>query len=129
MTPEGPSPTQFTVHELSIVEALIEQVERELERSGRGARVVRLNLEIGRLSGVCPDSLRFAWELVSPETPLAGAELCIAEPPAVCACGQCGARTELDDLAFTCPKCGSTEVTIEGGQQMLLQTIELEDSM
>ena len=115
------------MHELSIVEALIEQAQREVKRSGCGGRVVRLDLRIGRLSGVCPDSLRFAWDLLAPETSLAGAELCIAEPPAVCACGDCGARTELEDLASSCPKCGSPNVTIEGGQEMLLQTIELED--
>ena len=115
------------MHELSIVEALIEQVEREVRRSGENGRVVRLDLSIGRLSGVCPDSLRFAYELLAPETPLAAAELCITEPPAVCSCGDCGARTELEDLAASCPACGSPNVTIEGGQELLLQTIELED--
>ena len=115
------------MHELSIVEALIEQAQREVKRSGQKGRVVRLDLRIGRLSGVCPDSLRFAWDLLAPETSLAGAELCIAEPPAVCACGDCGARTELEDVAACCPKCGSPNVTVEGGQEMLLQTIELED--
>jgi len=115
------------VHELSIVQALIDQVQREVKRSRGSGRVVRLDLRIGRLSGVCPDSLRFAWDLLVPETPLAGAELCIAEPPAVCACADCGARTELDDLALCCPECGSPNVTVEGGQEMLLQTIELED--
>ena len=115
------------MHELSIVEALIEQVEREVRRNGAAGRVVGLELRIGRLSGVCPDSLRFCWELLAPETPLAGAELSIAVPPAVCSCRDCGRQTELEELAACCPKCGSTNITIEGGQEMLLQTIELEE--
>ena len=39
------------MHELSIVEALIEQVQREVRRAGQKGRVTRLELAIGTLSG------------------------------------------------------------------------------
>ena len=116
------------MHELSIVEALIEQVEREVRRSGQTGCVMRLELRIGRLSGVCPHSLRFAFDLLAPETSLAGAEMHITEPCAVCSCGTCGARTEIDELVAQCPRCGATDIHFEGGQDMLLESIELEDS-
>ena len=115
------------MHELSIVEALIEQVEREVQRSGEAGRVVRLDLSIGRLSGVCPDSLQFAWGLLAPETSLAGAEMRISQPRAVCCCRDCGKRTEIEELVAQCPACGSPQIAFEGGQEMLLETIELED--
>jgi hydrogenase nickel incorporation protein HypA/HybF len=116
------------MHELSIVQALIEQVEREVRRAGHAGRVVRLDLSVGRLSGVCPDSLRFAFDLLAPESIVAGSELRITEPQAVCACRDCGARTAIDDLVLQCPACGSGHVAIEGGQELLLETIDLEDS-
>ena len=53
------------MHELSIVEALIDQVGQELDRAGQQGRVLRLELSIGRLSGVNPDSVRFAFGLLA----------------------------------------------------------------
>lgn len=115
------------MHEVSIVEALIEQVEAEVARAGASGRVTRLSLSIGRLSGVQPDSIRFAFELLSPGTIVEGAALEIDEPPAVCACAGCGARTQLEEFCFECPGCAGHDISIEGGREMLLQTIDLDE--
>jgi hydrogenase nickel incorporation protein HypA/HybF len=115
------------MHELSIVEALIEQVRKELERAGQNGRVRRLELSIGRLSGVNCDSVRFAFGLLAPGTLVEGAEISIAEPEAVCQCRACNARTEIHDLEANCPQCGSSDIAIEGGRELLLQSIEIED--
>ena len=115
------------MHEVSIVDALIEQVEEEVRRSGVAGRVVRLELSIGRLSGVSTDALRFAMELMAPGTIVESAAIEIREPNAVCCCAACGQRTDIDDLQGGCPCCASTEVAIEGGRDMLLESIELED--
>ena len=49
----------------------------EVAQSGHSGRVVGLHLVIGRLSGVHADSIRFAFELLSPDSIAAGAELAI----------------------------------------------------
>jgi len=116
------------MHELSIVDALIEQVRGEVDRAGQAGRITRLELVIGRLSGVNADSIRFAFQMLSPGTVVESAALAITEPKAVCRCRDCGVRAEIDELAAHCPGCGSGNVVIEGGQQLLLQSIELEDS-
>jgi hydrogenase nickel incorporation protein HypA/HybF len=116
------------MHELSVVEALIDQVGRELDRAGQHGRVLRLELSIGRLSGVNCDSIRFAFGLISPGTPVEDAEVLINEPSAACNCHACGTRTDIDDLVVQCPKCASDNVTIEGGRDLMLQSIEVEDS-
>lgn len=115
------------MHELSIVEALIDQVGRELDRAGQQGRVIRLELSIGRLSGVNCESIRFAFGLVAPGTPLEDADVVIEEPKAVCRCYACDARVEIDDLVVECPQCGDHDITIEGGRELLLQSIEIED--
>lgn len=115
------------MHELSIVETLIEQVEKEVLQSGHKGRIVQLDLVIGRLSGVNADSIRFAFDLLSPDTKLAGTNLSIEEPRAVCRCEDCKAETEIDELAASCPVCGSLHVAIVGGQDLMLSSIELED--
>ena len=115
------------MHELSIVESLIEQVEKEVVGSGHRGRILRLDLIVGRLSGANADSIRFAFELLSRETPLAEAELRISEPRAVCCCEDCFARREIDELVAFCPECGSGRILFQGGQDLLLESIELED--
>lgn len=115
------------MHELSIAEALIEQVGRELKRAGQSGPVVRVELSVGRLSGVNADALRFAFDLLAPGTLVEGAALAITEPPARCCCRICRAETEIDELVFRCPRCESHEVTIEGGRELLLECIEVEE--
>jgi hydrogenase nickel incorporation protein HypA/HybF len=115
------------MHELAIAEALIEQVGTEVDRAGQNGRVRRLELAVGRLSGVHCDSLRFAFELLSPGTRVEGADLAIREPQAVARCRQCGASTEIAELVLDCPQCGSPEIVIEEGRELLLESIEIED--
>jgi hydrogenase nickel incorporation protein HypA/HybF len=115
------------MHELSIVEALISQVDKEVARSGHGGAVKQLDVAVGRLSGVNCECLRFAFELLAADTPLAAAELRITEPRAVSCCRACDARMEIEQLAVECPACGSREITIDGGRELLLESIELAD--
>ncbi len=115
------------MHELSIVDALIEQVKREVHRAGQSGKVRGIELSIGRLSGVNCDSVRFAFELLAPGTLVEGAEIVIHEVKAACRCQACNARVEIDDIIFKCPKCSSDAVIIEGGRDLLLQSINVED--
>jgi hydrogenase nickel incorporation protein HypA/HybF len=115
------------MHEAAIAEQLIAAARAQLTRSGAHGRVLRLEVTVGRLSGVSSEALRFAFEQLAPGSPVAGAALAIAEPQAQCHCGVCGKQTLSDDLFGGCPACGSADVTIEGGRELLLQAIEVED--
>jgi len=116
------------MHELSIAEALIDQVRESLDRAGQHGRVSRLELSIGRLSGVYGESLRLAFGLLAPGTEVEGAELVIREPKAVSRCRVCHAQVEIDDLVTECPRCAAGDITIEGGREMILESIEIEDT-
>lgn len=116
------------MHEMSIVQALIEQVEAEVQKSGQAGRVVGLDLVVGRLSGVHVDSIRFAYEVLTPGSILAGSTLRINEPAAYSACRACGAREAIEELSMYCPRCGSGDIVIDGGRDLLLQSIELEQT-
>jgi hydrogenase nickel incorporation protein HypA/HybF len=63
------------VHELSLAEGLVDLVA---ERT-TGRRVVAVNLRVGDRSGVIADALAFCFDVVTVETPLAGAVLRIEE--------------------------------------------------
>lgn len=112
---------------MSIVQALIDQVGAEVAKAGHTGRVVGIELVVGRLSGVHADSLRFAFELLSPGSPVEGAGLRISEPEASAACRACRVVSPTSELTMRCPACGSDQITIQGGQELLLQSIDLED--
>lgn len=115
------------MHEVALVQALLEQVENEVRQSGRCGRVSRLELIVGRLSGASPDALRFAVEVMAPGTLIETAVLEITEPCALCRCRDCGAASPIEELVIACPQCQSSAITIEGGRDLLLQSIELEE--
>jgi hydrogenase nickel incorporation protein HypA/HybF len=112
---------------MAIVETLLDQVRVEVAQSGHAGRVVGLHLVIGRLSGVHADSIRFAFELLSPDSIAAGAQLTIDQPRARCHCRHCAAEVEIDELTVLCPRCGDGRVTIVGGQELVLESIDLAD--
>ena len=114
------------MHEGSIAEALLEAAAGELAAQGGGGRITSLRVTVGVLAGVNPDALRFAFEMLAPGGPAAGAELVIDEEPARCRCRGCGGTGEVRDPFAPCPRCGSLEVTIEGGRELLLSSLEVE---
>jgi len=63
------------MHELALTEQILSTIEARLG----DARIVRVRLRIGRLAAVLPDALRFAFEVCSEATPMAGARLEIDE--------------------------------------------------
>ena len=91
------------MHELAISQSVVDAV---LARTG-DARVTVVRLDVGRLSGVVPDALRFCFDLVADGTPLAGAELRIAEPPGRARCATCGADFGLEYLVVRGRRGGS----------------------
>jgi hydrogenase nickel incorporation protein HypA/HybF len=108
------------VHELAITESLVDAVTGRLP----GQRVTCVRLEIGALSGVVADSLRFCFDLVTTGTSLEGAELEIAEPPASCRCRVCDSDFEPTTPIVLCP-CGSAEVTVLTGQQLKITSVQV----
>ena len=115
------------MHEFSIAEAVIEQVADEVRRAGSDGRVRQVSLAIGCLSGVHVDSLRFAFEALAPGTLVDGAEWFIRQPRAAGHCLDCGATFETDDFFAACTQCAGGNVRVEGGRDMLLESIELDD--
>ncbi len=109
------------MHELSLCEAIADAVARHA--SGRPVR--RASVRIGYLRQVVPESMTFCWGILTDGTDLAGCELDIEHVPAVVACGTCGAATTLDLPVLMCGECGSTQVALESGEELLLVSIDL----
>ncbi len=108
------------MHELSITQSVVESV---VERTG-DQRVVGVRLQVGRLSGVVADSMRFCFELVTDGTPLEGARLDIDEPPGTARCRDCGETFGVEDLILLCG-CGSADVAVLTGRELAICSVEV----
>ena len=109
------------MHELAIAEGLVDGVTERLP----GRRITSVRVEIGTLSGVVPDALRFCFSLATEGTPLAGADLEVSEPAAKCECADCGQSFEPQDGRILLCPCGSANVTVLSGQQLLITSVKV----
>lgn len=115
------------MHEMGIALQVIEIAAASIPENLRGARVVRVNLTVGKLSAVVSDSLRFCFEAASKETPLEGAELAIDEVDVVARCNACDHRWTIETPAFSCPRCKSGNITLISGRELDIRSIEIEE--
>ena len=111
------------MHELSIAEALVGIAERH----ARGRRVLKVEVKVGYLRQVVPSALSFAFELVSQGTPVEGAELELYEVAAAGTCRGCGSETQLPRFPLVCEHCGGFDVEVTRGEELLVESLELED--
>jgi hydrogenase nickel incorporation protein HypA/HybF len=108
------------VHEYGITETVVAAVVGQLP----DAAVTCVHLEIGSLSGVAADSVRFYFPMAAEGTNLEGARLEITEVPARCRCGSCGEEFEPDGPIPLCA-CGSADTTVLSGGDMRILSVEV----
>lgn len=89
------------------------------------AHIHCMKLRVGRLSGVEPAALMFAFEALAPGTPAEGARLEIEMVPTVCHCSGCASEFEPEDFIFTCPRCGQFSSEVRSGQELELASLEV----
>jgi hydrogenase nickel incorporation protein HypA/HybF len=110
------------MHELGITQNI---VAIALEHS-RGAKVRRVSLEIGKLSAIMPDAVRFCFDVCCQGTALEGASLEIVEIPGIGQCRQCGSKIPLD-LPFGICSCGSTDLHLIQGDELKIKELETDE--
>lgn len=108
------------MHELGITEEILAIVE---DRCG-GAKVRRVVLEIGKLTAVLPDAVRFCFELCSAGTPAEGAELEIIETPGRARCRACGGELVLEKPFGRC-ECGGSDLDWLAGEELKIKALEV----
>lgn len=108
------------MHELGMCEAIVDAVERR----ARGRPVRRLRLQVGTMHRVVPDAFDQAFAMASAGGVARDAEVDLVFLPVRTACKSCGTETESNDFIPLCPGCGSADVEIVQGQELLLESLE-----
>jgi hydrogenase nickel incorporation protein HypA/HybF len=108
------------MHELGLAQEIVDQVSAR----AKGARVIRVVLEIGKLAAVLPDALRFCFDLAALETSVEGASLIIIETPGRARCRICDGVVLLDRPFGRCA-CSSTDLEWLSGEELIIKEFEV----
>ena len=113
------------MHEMGIALQIVEIATDSLPADLGQARVAAVNLKIGKLAAVIPESLRFCFDVAVKDTLLAGAKLAIEEVPVVAKCNDCDAQWTIDEPVFVCKTCQSGSLEILSGRELDIESIEV----
>jgi hydrogenase nickel incorporation protein HypA/HybF len=111
------------MHEFSIAAAVADTAVRH----AGGRRVTVVRVRFGRLRQVVPDSLAFAFGIVTRETVCEGARLEQEIVPARLRCPACETQWEIELPAFRCPDCQGADVEVLSGEELEVESIEVEE--
>jgi hydrogenase nickel incorporation protein HypA/HybF len=115
------------MHELSIANSILDAVRAEAARRP-GARLVKVGVRVGELSGIQPDALSFSFEALVRGSDLEPLALEIEDCPRRQRCPECGREFDVHDFDIVCPGCGEEHTRCISGDELDLAYIEIEES-
>lgn len=111
------------MHEYSLVQALVEQVDQQV-RAHHASGVHSVSVRIGAMAGVDVELFTTAYTTFRERTVCEHAALHVDVVPAVWACPSCNAAIERG-RPLQCPVCGEP-ARLVSGDEIMLDRLELE---
>ena len=100
---------------MGIALQIIEIASASIPQSETPIQVEKVNLKVGKMAAIVPDSLRFCFEIAAKDSLLSGAVLHIEE------------EWTIGEPVFQCPQCGSGQLDIISGRELNIESIEIAD--
>lgn len=112
------------MHEMGYCEGVLEAVERR----AAGRAVARVGVRIGAVHRVVADAFEQSFQLAAAGGPAENATTELVVVPVRGHCWDC--RTDFDspDPSPACPSCGSLDVAVEGGDEVVLEWLQYVDT-
>ncbi len=114
------------MHELAVTQSVLEIALRHAAQAG-AKRICGLYLVIGELSSIVDDSVAFYWDMISRDTLAQGAVLHFRRVPVEMLCLDCDRRYTPNLEELSCPVCSGRRVRLVGGDQLQLESIDIEN--
>lgn len=112
------------MHEVGLMESALEIALKHGE-ANHADRIIRITMRIGKLSGVEPEALAFAFEALKQDTLADRAVLDIETVPIRLVCQDCGDEYSPDGYRYECPRCAGKRTKILAGREMDVVSVEL----
>lgn len=113
------------MHELAVTQGILDLVLDAVKREG-GGRVTAIDLVVGELASIVDDSVQFYWDIIAEGTPAASARLRFRRVPMQLECRSCQALFEPQGEDFNCTNCGSASVRVAGGDELRVESFDLD---
>lgn len=113
------------MHEVALAESAVRLIEDAARRDGF-SRVHRIRMEIGALSCVDPEALRFALESATRGGCAQGSTLDFSLVDGEGECPDCGARAPMTEPWALCPDCGNRALRVVSGDRMRIVELDVE---
>ena len=112
------------MHELSIAMNIID-IASEQAKINNFATIDEVEIEIGTLSGVEIEALKFAMEIATKNTILENAIIKIIKIISKAHCLNCSNEFETDNLFAQCPECNQLNFQIIQGLELVVKSISV----
>jgi len=113
------------MHELAITQSMFNLVLEQAEKA-EAKKVGKINLVIGEMTGVVGDCVQFYFDFLSKGSIAEGATLSFKNIPILARCRSCDKQFELKEFDWACPSCGNMGMEIVAGQELYVESIEVE---
>lgn len=110
------------MHEVSLMQSTL-NIALAQAKGANAAKIDFLTMEIGDLSGVMPEALEFAFEVLRLGTIAENAQLKINSVAVVCHCQSCNCDFQPEAYIYTCPRCQQISSNIIAGKELELVSI------
>jgi hydrogenase nickel incorporation protein HypA/HybF len=112
------------MHEVSLLESTLELALSYAEQQN-ATQIHHFTLRVGQLSGVIPEALQFAFDIVVQGTIAETATLSIETIPAICYCSSCQQDFQPTDWIYECPTCHQLSAELLQGRDLELVSLEV----
>jgi hydrogenase nickel incorporation protein HypA/HybF len=113
------------MHEMSLMGGVFEVIEQTLSQHNV-QRVLQIKLKVGELTNAEPDALQMAFEAYSKDTLCEGAELVVERVPVLGRCRHCLHEFPVKTMFFLCPNCQNSSIEVIQGEELLIESLEVE---
>ena len=113
------------MHEMGFCEALLAAARRRA--AGRPVR--RLRVQVGVLHRISPEAFQQSFTMLAGGTEAENAEVELVSVPVRSICRRCRYETDCDELPLACAACGSVDIQITGGEEVILESLEYDPTL
>jgi len=116
------------MHELSLSQGIVARTVARLRELGLSMSAVRtIRIRVGDLSGVDAEALLDCLREMLPASGLPDASAELVREKARVICPSCGELEASSPFRLACPRCGAVPERVEGGRDITVESVEVED--
>lgn len=110
------------MHEVSMMQNVLDIAIAQAKQNN-AKKIDLLTMNIGKLSGVVPEALAFAFDVLIQGTIAQDARLEIKTIPVVCHCQKCARDFQPEAYIYQCPNCEQISSNVISGRELELASL------